>query len=302
MPLAEVARDVGMKTTNVQRIIQGLIARGVLVGRTAQIDVTRLGFREMGLALRVMIEGEKRRDDFVAHLRKQPEISWIAEVGGGYDYMFNIIGTRANDVLSTVKRLSTLSGCSIVRKNVCERVERIRYGRGVLRPRLPRKPRFRMGSSDESVSIDEVDRKILVALSKIEFESYRELALKSGIPVPTFMRRLSALREQGVFHGLLWRPSLWAFGVQQFRILIGIRGLSNQLDRLMHEFALENTAIKLLTTSIGAWDYEFEIDVWKTAEVRELTSNLYRAFGQNIDDVQVLPILAHRKYISFPTF
>src|SRR4051794_31126396 len=89
-PIKEVAREAKLKTTNAQRILSLLIEQKVIAGKTAIIDVTRLGVIEYGLAISLEGNDPNIQERVISELMRSRRVSWIAEVGSEYDLMFNV--------------------------------------------------------------------------------------------------------------------------------------------------------------------------------------------------------------------
>ena len=56
-----VAQKTRLKTGSVQRILSRLIERGVISGRTAVVDIARLGLSEFGIRLQIEFKSRGHR-------------------------------------------------------------------------------------------------------------------------------------------------------------------------------------------------------------------------------------------------
>ncbi len=91
LPVAQIADRVGLSQTPCWKRIQKLEAAGVITGRVALVDPTRIGF---GLTIFVGIEaadhGSAWRDSFVAAVAAIPEILDVYRMAGDMDYLLRI--------------------------------------------------------------------------------------------------------------------------------------------------------------------------------------------------------------------
>lgn len=91
LPVAQIADKVGLSQTPCWKRIQKLEANGVLTGRVALADPTRLGF---GLTVFVSIEAADHsadwRESFAKATQSLPEIMEVYRMAGEIDYLLRV--------------------------------------------------------------------------------------------------------------------------------------------------------------------------------------------------------------------
>lgn len=295
-----VARELNMQHSNVQKVLAGLVAKNVIDGKTAIIDLTRLGLIEYGFMLSVDVKVDSQLEEALKYLLKQAAVSWIAEVGGAYEIMFNVVAGHPRDVALFFDRLTKQFPTLIRRKLGFVRTERLRYWRNYLLNRPRKGPGFHLGANPSLVNIDEKDRQLLASLSRMKHQSFRELAAEIDMPIATYLRRLKVLQQTGLLLGFGFRINLEALGIEQYRILLSASGDSAEWYRRLQKFCLQTGRIKLLTRTIGNVDFDLEVDVTSGREIKKLLFDLRELFPEESLTSEVLPIFRHRKFISFP--
>lgn len=299
-PLNLVARETRMKHRNVQRIFSDLVERGVINGKTAIIDIARLGLVEHAFMLSVSLKYIHELDDAIAYLLKHRAVSWIAEVGGAYDLMFNVVARHAKEVQSFFDRLTKNFPGLIKHKTLYLRTERLRYWRGYLCNKNHRRPGFHLGKHQDLISIDERDCLILGSLANLKHDSFRDLAHSLKIPIATFLRRLRAMERQGLILGFGYRIDLELLKMEQYRILISVTHDSEEWYRRLQNFCLRTGRVKLLTRTLGGVDFDLEVDVSNPREIKTLLFDIRGLFPEASATTEAIPIFRHRKFISFP--
>jgi DNA-binding Lrp family transcriptional regulator len=295
-----VARETKMKHSNVQRILSDLVARGVIDGKTAVIDLAKLGLVEYAFILAVNLKSNHELEEVVTYLLKHPAVSWIAEVGGVYDLMFNVVARHPKEVVSFFDRLSKAFPGLIKSKVSYIRTERLRYWRGYLGAKSHRTPGFHLGKAQNLIQIDDRDRLILKALANLKHHSFRELAHSVGLPIATFLRRMRALEQQEIILGFGYRIDLDLLELEQYRILISVTRDSEEWFRRLQNFCLKTGRVKLLTRTLGGFDFDLEVDVSNPRELKALLLDIRAQFPEASATTETLPIFRHRKFISFP--
>ena len=296
-PLVDVARDLHRKPSSLQRTLKNLIERGVILGKTAVLDVSKLGLIEHGFYLELGPRTRQQRTSFLRLLKSSPGVSWIAEVGGGYDVALNVLARHPLEIQQLFDSISSKFPRMIIRRAMVQRTTRIRYHRGYLGGKHG--VRFRMGDSSAAVSLTGEELRVVKALDTLRFESLRDLARREGISTATFTRIVRRLREKQVLLGFGYRLNTDLLGMQQHRILLAFTSLPDKVRLDLPRYAATLPGVKLLLRSTGEWDYELEVDVSSPAAARDLSALFWERYGEHLAHLSVIPIFEHVKFISF---
>ncbi len=297
---AEVARLARTTAPIVYRTVERLKRRGVIAGMTAVIDLAQIGLIEFGLNLTLAPRDPSIKTRLIQTLQKNAHVSWIAEVGGEFDLMCNIVAESPHAAQRIIEvMLEKFSDC-ILRRQICSRSLRIRYPRWFLGLTRGAEPRFISGGALAAQKIDQTDREILSILSTMTFESFRDLARQVRIPLSTFLRRVHALRERNIVLGFGYRFDLSGLEALQFRTLLTVRTVNKEIRERLHAIAARERAIKMIVECLGSWDFELEIDQPKGDDVKRITSMLHHELHGSLTSVALIPIFRHLRYISFP--
>jgi DNA-binding Lrp family transcriptional regulator len=299
IPLTTVARRLGRHSMVVQRHVQRLIERGVILGRTAVFDTSRVGVIEYGFFLVLGPRTEKLRSKFLTYLKSRPGVSWVAEVGGEFDLAINVLARHPGDILSLFDACGATFPGLIVRKEMVQRTTRIRCYRGYLGGRYG--VRFRSGESAHDLVLSESEVRIIRSLDALGFESYRELAQRCEISVPTFTRIIRHFKQVGFLKGLGYRLDTELLGRMQFRMMIAFKHLPPSSIEAMLNLAPRIEGVKLLVRCLGPWDFEMEYDAISHRAAREMSARIWATFGDDLSSVRVIPIFEHVRYVSFGT-
>lgn len=300
-PGAEIARRAGTNIASVYRTIERFIDREIIVGKTAVIDPAKVGLIEFGVNVALAPQDDGTIARLLRRMQANAQVSWIAEVGGELDLMCNLIAESPHRAKAIIEELFGDFSASILRRRVCSRSARLRYPRWFLGARRVVQPTFSSGETLEHLGLDDTDRAILDALSRMEFESFRDLARATDVPLATFLRRVQSLRQWKILLGFGYRFDLSKLEVQQFRILLSFRAPNQDLRAKLRKIAGQERTIKLLVECLGDWDYELEVDQPPGQDVKRLTNLLHREFHGELMQLSLIPIFRHVRYISFPT-
>lgn len=296
----DVAKRCGLKTSHVQRIIQGFKEDSLFDGRTAVIDTDRIGLFEYGIGIVLGDIPRERKESFFRYAEKNSAISWVAEVGGGFDLCLNILSSHPQRVELILNEVERRFPGLIQEKSICIRTRRYRFWRGYLSGKSSRQPRFTIGLTGEVLPLHQDERRILLALSDSRFESYRELARSLSMPIATFLRRVRSLKEKKILLGFGYRMNVETLGLEQYRLLLFTKGPGAEHEKRLLRFVAECPWIKVICSCLGPWSFEFEFEAFSQREARDIVSEIRQTLMGSITKTLLLPILSHRKYISFP--
>ncbi|WP_336067484.1 Lrp/AsnC family transcriptional regulator [Nitratireductor rhodophyticola] len=102
----DLAEKVGLSQNACWRRLKSLEERGVIRGRTLQVDRNKLG---LGLVVFVMVKTRHHSttwlQTFRQHVSSIPEIVDFFRIGGDYDYMLRIVTTDMGSYDSVYQRL-----------------------------------------------------------------------------------------------------------------------------------------------------------------------------------------------------
>ncbi len=127
LPVAQIADRVGLSQTPCWKRIQRLEATGIVTGRVAMVDPTRLGF---GLTVFVEVEAVDHsaewRDAFMKATEAIPEIMEVYRMAGEMDYLLRISVGDTADFDGLYKRLTD----AVAIKNFTSHfvMERMKFG------------------------------------------------------------------------------------------------------------------------------------------------------------------------------
>lgn len=298
-PICDVAKRIGAREHTVRYVLDRLKSRGIIVGRAPFINLYRLGYTDYTLFFSLASRREKPRDRMVEELLKTTSVSWVGKVGGEFQYGAAVCARSIGEAMEVFHALSDRVGCAFLDKALSLRVTFTAYGRKYLAPKVKISP-LAARTAGHAAAIDDVDHRILSALSRNPELSWRDLSAGIGVPLSTVLRRAKQLEAEGVIQGYIYRLSSAALGMQQYRLLIYTRGMSLALSTALREFAERHPQVIHFIECMGAWDYELGVEVKHAENVTEIAQQIYDRYGTEIGNIRLLQIFRHLKYSSYP--
>ena len=145
-----------------------------------------------------------------------------------------------------------------------------------------------MNSTKEFISVDDLDKTILEALTIYSTYSHRQLAQKLKIPLSTLELRIKKLKENGVIAGEIYAVNPTKYGMRQFNLLVFAKGLSLPLTKALHQFCKQHNNVTYLIECMGSWDYVIGVEIEQTEEVTRVVQDLYDQLSEYISHIKLL--------------
>jgi Lrp/AsnC family transcriptional regulator len=126
LAVAQIAERVGLSQTPCWKRIQKLEGAGIITGRTALVDASKVG---LGLTVYAEVEAldhtTEWREGFLDAISRVPEVMEVVRLGGASDYMLRIVVPDMNNYDRVYRQLSTeVPFRSVTSKFVMEVVHR----------------------------------------------------------------------------------------------------------------------------------------------------------------------------------
>ena len=295
----EVADACGYKVSAVRHVLMKLLEAGVMTDRRAYLNPQALGFTNYGVYITLASWAPGHRASLGRLLTSAPRVTWLAELGGEYQYGITFSSYNPGEVIELRDRLSRHFPRVIASVTVSARVALWTFPRKYLGGSAKALPAWHQGASTR-VHIDAVDAKILSELGRGGFDSFRHLAERTGVPASTFDRRVRVLEEKGIILDYYCRVDPSRIGFEDFRLLIHSRNVSRAITDRLFDFCRSHPNIRKFVVCISEWDYEVEISVPSNREVPSVIAALNERFDGEVFKVRVVPLLSEINRSPFP--
>lgn len=298
--IKEIAGFAESSEHSVRYIIKSLKERGYLIGRAPFINLYPLGYTgyTMFFSLsKVTIDQEHQVLDFI---KKETGISWIGKIGGDYEYAVAFLTKRVEQVNQIFYAISKKFGDIFADKSFLITTKFYAFPRKYLAPKIKDHPMLYFGSTDKHAQIDQVDHEILSRMSQGNYLSHREVARDLQLHHTRLERRLQNLAEQQILSGYIYRFDLSALGMHTYRLLITANGIDQTLSIQLLKFAKIHPNILRFMETLGAWDYEMELEVSVAEEVSAIIQIIRNKFHRRIRGIRIIQIFRHLKFSGYP--
>lgn len=155
-------------------------------------------------------------------------------------------------------------------------------------------------STSDPVDVDDLDMRVLAALSTFSDLSHRQLAAKVRVPLSTLELRIKKLREKGVIVGEIYVVSPAQFERQSYKLLIYTKGIDPAMSKKMDAFCSQHPNIVYLFECFGVWGFEIGVKVPAQEDASVVMQEVYQAFGSSVTNIKLLTTFRYPKVRWLP--
>jgi DNA-binding Lrp family transcriptional regulator len=297
--IPKIAKEAGLREHAARYALTNLLSKKVL-NFFPCINSGALGYSAYSLYFSLGPGKVRAKETFLQKLIEHDHVSWVAHLGGDFDYAVTFQAKGSNEFVKFVDEFSSFPGVELTQKAV--RID-------ALLRHYPLKA-FRKGKKQVGVDIwcgesttmsaDLTDSKILSRLCNSGLSREMDLARELKMPVTTLRSRIEKLEKANVITGRVYFLTPKAAGLRTFKLRILAKGVTSDFLKRFEAFCHEAQHVSLFVRSLGAWDFEVNVDVVDAEEVNGVIEHLHDEFPDNIRDIRKGEIFTHLKAKDFP--
>lgn len=301
IPMNKLAKKVGLSRQLVQYRINRMKKNGIIGYVVAIFDSVVLGKRWYRIVFQLKKIDKEEKQRFIEYFKKYKNIFWLGEVGGNWDFVINFI----TDDQYTFNKLFE----KILEdwENVIQRYEILVYvnvrdqeRKYILEDYETEKTyMFHEMKYNPKVKIDEIDKKIILLLSKNAWLSASDIGLKLNINYKTVQNRIKNLEKNKVILGYRVSIHASALGYEANMIFLKIHRHKPELEKKLYEF-LKHPNITFLVKHLSTWRIGMEVETRDRFEFQKFLVELRTMFGDIISEYETFPIFYDHVFNYFP--
>jgi len=300
---SEIAKKVGLSKQVVGFRIKRLVKENIISVFYAVMDISKLGFTVHKNFLRLQNLDREKEKELIQYLINHPNVVWIASCDGRFDLAF---GTWARDMTFLDKTLTELNkkfGENIAERQIAGIIRGDYFIRDYLinkkEPSSYRESFF--GAVPTLVKIDKLDWQILLMLGKNSRITSVELTRSIQLSADAISGRIRKLEKSGVLRHYNIVPNESNFPFLHYKVLIGLRNISEEREKILREYCRVNPNIVYIVKSLGPWEYEIDLEVESAEQFREIMMDIKTKFNDILKDYSALNIFQVHKYNFCPS-
>lgn len=226
-----------------------------------------------------------RRKKMIEYLKSLPEVHWLYELYGQYQFLLSLRTTSMSHLSVVLKDFDAKFGDLVTTRSV-SMMPRVT----AFVPWLAHSgsgPRMTFEYSDDAapVELDATDQKIIALVSAKPLASLRELARVCGIPASTLDYRLDKLVKSRVIVGFFYGYESRLTSGASFLVLVKFHGLGGGMYERFVQFGRNDPRVSRLSRFIGEWDMEMEVVLDDLHDIKDMVHSLHKVGGGVVREI-----------------
>ncbi|MCP4647743.1 MAG: Lrp/AsnC family transcriptional regulator [bacterium] len=301
MPLGKLAKRVGLSRQVVKYRIERMQKSGILLGALTIFDSVAVGQRWFRVAMQLHKLNAEKKQEFITYFKNHPNILWLGEVGGNWDFVLNFISEDQFTFDKIFEKILADWGNFIQEYEVLVYINVRDQERGYILKEYETKNKsfFHEMKFNPNLKLDKTDKEIISLISRNAFLSYSEIAAKLGVSYKTVQGRMKEMEKSKLILGyrLLVHPA--ELGYESHMLFLGIQTYKPELEKTLYEF-LKHPNVIYVVKQLGRWRIGVEAEFQNREEFQDFLVKLRTRFGEIISEYETFPIFRDHVIDYFP--
>ena len=295
-----IAKAVGSNKDTVNYRMKRLVDSGVISGWLARVDTSRFGFINIKVYLRFQDIDEKKEREIFDYLGSLPEVGWVVQSSGRWDALFCVWCSSTFSFYRTLAKIMNRFSKNIYEREVIHNIDWYYYNRKWLLPDSGSVLGVRYGGEPTREMLDETDERILGELVKDSRKRFTEISQEIGVSPQNVLARVKAMRKKGVIAQYGIDLDYAKLGIVFTKAFIRLHNADEKSLGSLYKFCAREQSIFALTTAVGAWDLELEMEVARVDDMMEIMNRIKREFPDMIKGYDSIVITKQLKMKYMP--
>ncbi len=293
LSVAEIGKSLSMRAHVVRRSIEQLRNAQAIIPYVP-INTAVLGLSEYHVFLSGIGYFSSSMKGVVKSVLEHDFVPFASEHAG--QLQFSVWAKNPNDLCTLLDGI--LKNVPVgVSKTVILRRCYHSFTAGALTPRAT--PEYGLGLFGHVATIDEIDHKILRAISASNSLSGADVGRTIGMPASTVEYRVRRLQREGVVLEPRYTVNQEKLGLQRFYVRLKVRSPVDVRDDLM-QLACRMPEIASIAEVIGAWDFELGVVMRTAFQTNEVLARIAGAIGKEYVEMEAYPHISYLKIVNYP--
>lgn len=274
----EIARKAGSNKDTVNYRMNRLIRDGVISGFTTHVDTAKFGYTNIKTYVAFQDIDEEKEGEFFSYIGSLPEIGWIAHASGRWDALFCTWAASSFSFYKTFKKIQNRFSRNIYEKEIIHNINWFYYNRKWLLPDNSRIHAIKYGEEPGKMGVDESDIAILREIVPDARKSFSDIAKRTGISPQNVFNRVASMRKKGIITKFGMDLDYGTLGIVFAKAFIRLHNIDEKSLQSIYRFCEREPRVFALTTTLGAWDLELEMEVDRVEDSLGIMNRLKRSF------------------------
>ncbi|MFA5178595.1 MAG: Lrp/AsnC family transcriptional regulator [Candidatus Paceibacterota bacterium] len=301
IPINKLAKKTGLSRQVALYRIKRLKKEGVISNFLTVFDSAVVGMRWFRVLIRMGKSEEAQRYQFLEYMKNDPNVVWLGEVGGNWDFVINFVSPDQFEFDRMFERILNNFGKFIQKYEILVYISVKDQERNYMLDEydVNKKSLFHEMRVNRNFTPDEIDKKIIERISKNAELSNSEIAGEIGMNYKTVQNRIKEMEKNKIILGYRAMINPEKLGYESYMIFMAIGNYNAEAEQKLHQF-FNHANVTFVVKQLGTWSIGLEIEVPDRDKFQKFLIELRTKFGDIISNYEIFPIFKDHQINYFP--
>lgn len=288
--LPEIAKEALISKQVAEYRINKLISQKTIYSFFTLVDLGRLGYSLFRVHIKLKNVSELEYSKFVKNLFEDYPTFWVAFVSGSFDIIADILAYNANEFDKTFNQILGKNKKVIYSYDIFPLLELVLYDYGYFLDKQNIRKKISIFKKENSVEIDDVDKKILSIIKSNSRVSYEEIGRNVSLTRNSVKYHIKNLEKLDIIAGYKMMVDFKHFNKLSYKIFIKYNHAKIEQEKELLNFIRSRNGILANTKLLGKWNLDIEIQPTDAKDLQKFIIELRSKFSL-IEDYELIQII-----------
>jgi DNA-binding Lrp family transcriptional regulator len=294
MSITSIAKKSQIARGTVAYRIECMEKEKIILKYKTIIDYAKLGLNYGRIAIKLVNNSQLEHEKFAKELNYNKKIAWFASTEGKYDLIASALYLSNSDFEKIIRALKDTHGNNIADLRISI-MNRLHICGNNFISKDPFYESLKIDYSAKIEETDELDKKIVEALSKDTKYNISKICLELKVSPKTFISRKKWMEQQKIILGYSIEINKEYFNLSTYQIFCDFNMFDNTMIKKFHQHILGLNEVEYVSEAIGSSDYEFYISTKDDKQLYVLLNQIREKFPSLIKSFEHILVLNERK-------
>ncbi|MFH1452267.1 MAG: Lrp/AsnC family transcriptional regulator [archaeon] len=264
------------------------------------VDTGKLGFIGFRIYLKLQNTDKKKEEEIIKFFKQKEIVTWVVSIEGDYNLGALILVRTIKEINDLWNELLQKYGNYLDERLLTIMTHVSYFSRAYLLDKQKNDYEITIISEPDEVKLDELDWKILQILVPNARAQIIEIAHKLKVTPKTIISRIKELERKKIIVGYKTVFDLEKIGYQYFKIHFSLHNTTKEKVMAFRTFVKNHPNIIYDDEVLGGDDFEIEVQLKGTEELRKLIENIKEKFANMIKEYKTMIYYKEHKYLLLP--
>ena len=313
--LTTLAHSIALSKASIKNRIDKLVEAGIIHKFTTLTNISKLGYGEYLLFLKLQNLTKAKEDRIITFLQKHKLIFAILKTSGVWNYLI-FIASKDNGHFNDIKNeIIDYCGDNAQDYDFAIWIKDYKFthsikdmDKGTKASIIKRDPSFsrelllkpKEYKTEKKENIGGKDLEILKTLNKNPRSDLKKIGEHVSLSIETVGYRIRNLIKKGFILGFSCVPDFFKLGYNNYFLFVQTKNLSKENEKEVIDFLQKNDFIVIAMKLVGKWNFFTSISARNLEEYNSIVDVFQQKFSNIIKSHETLNIINWHKYELFP--